>query len=126
MVPDHNMCYIFLLRNDVLLGINQGSTSKTIVSGPGFQPQAVAVDWLKRKVYWTNGANDKIERSNLDGTGRETVLTGTSVRGLSLDPTSNNVTTYLTIWFTVVLSMYYARCHSIGFCIGQNGLALLL
>ena len=55
-------------------------------------PQAVRVDWLKQKVYWTNGATNRIERSNFDGTGKETILTGSKVQGLAVDPTISNNT----------------------------------
>jgi sugar lactone lactonase YvrE len=76
-------------------GISPGSSAQTIVSGNAFTPQAVRVDWLKRKVYWTNGANDRIERSNFNGTDRETILTGSKVQGLAINPTINKNTRVL-------------------------------
>ena len=76
----------------------------------GITPQAVAVDWLKQKLYWTNGATDAIERSKLDGTGRQTVMKGTNVRGMAVDPTTDNITTYVTFqsldWYLVQLCTF--------------------
>ena len=36
-------------------------------------PAGLAVDWVTRKLYWTDAGTDRIEVSNLDGTMR-TVL----------------------------------------------------
>lgn len=50
--------------------------------------ESIAVDWVGRKLYWTDYALETIEVSELDGRYR-TVLISVNVtnpRGLALDP----------------------------------------
>jgi hypothetical protein len=76
------------------------STNLTdLVSSPA--PASVAVDHAAGKVYWTNWVSSvssepsTIQRSNLDGSGIETVLTLTdhpkSLVGLALDPAAGHM-----------------------------------
>ena len=34
----------------------------------------LSVDWINKKLYWTDAKTDKIEMSNLDGTMRKTIV----------------------------------------------------
>ncbi len=47
-------------------------------------PQEIALDLPARKLYWADLVQ-RIQRSNLDGSSPETVLTGRSFRGIALD-----------------------------------------
>ena len=53
------------------------------------RPDDVAVDWISRKIYWTDAGFDTIEVAELDGTSG-LVLVNTSLfepRGVAVDPT---------------------------------------
>ena len=50
-----------------------GATVETIVSGLS-RPEQVAVDWINRKLYWTDHGRGVIERSDLDGRNIEVVV----------------------------------------------------
>ena len=60
-------------------------------------PYAVAVDWSAAKVYWTeHDSSARIRRANLDGSGPENLVTGSSgalskSHGLALDPPSGKM-----------------------------------
>lgn len=52
-------------------------------------PDDVAVDWISRKIYWSDAGLDTIEVAELDGTSG-LVLVNTSLdepRGIAVDPT---------------------------------------
>ena len=57
---------------------------------PAFQ---LALDPVKRQLYWTNGGKQRIERANLDGKGRETVvqLKDPGAFGIALDPQKREI-----------------------------------
>ena len=55
----------------------------------GAEPGDVAIDWISRKIYWTDAGLDTIEVAELDGTSGR-VLVNTELeepRGIALDPT---------------------------------------
>ncbi|XP_028967382.1 low-density lipoprotein receptor-related protein 2 [Galendromus occidentalis] len=54
-----------------------GNNKTAIVSGNLTQPSGLAVDYEDRKLYWTDALREKIERSNLDGTDREELISAT-------------------------------------------------
>ena len=61
-----------------------------IVSGRLESPSGLAVDWLTRKLYWTEAASRHIEVANLDGTMR-TILVWTELdkpRDIAVLPTT--------------------------------------
>lgn len=49
-------------------------------------PVDLAIDSAAGKLYWTNSPEGKIQRSNLDGTDVEDVITGVTAFSLALDP----------------------------------------
>ena len=55
----------------------------------GAKPGDVAIDWISRKIYWTDAGLDTIEVAELDGiSGLVLVNTGLhEPRGIALDPT---------------------------------------
>ncbi|XP_078665689.1 low-density lipoprotein receptor-related protein 1B-like [Branchiostoma floridae x Branchiostoma belcheri] len=85
-----NISEPFLLVADrdgeIILQVNitSGSTT-TLPLGDVGQPAALDYDPLTNYVYWTDDLNDKIHRARRDGSGRETILDITAVRGLALD-----------------------------------------
>ena len=68
-----------------------GSGKTEIVASLGLmRPEGLAVDWIGKKLYWTDSENNRIEVSNLDGSFRK-VLFWKDVdqpRAISLDPIS--------------------------------------
>jgi hypothetical protein len=60
-------------------------------------PQAIAIDTSApsaNRIYWVNSHTDRIERCNLDGTGRTTLAVGAGAGfygGLAIDSTSGNL-----------------------------------
>lgn len=57
---------------------------KALNGTKGTFPQAVALDLIAGKIYWADQI-DKIQRSNLDGSNPETILSGKSYKGIALD-----------------------------------------
>ncbi len=56
-------------------------------------PAGLAVDWVSKKLYWTDAGTDRIEVSNLDGTMR-TVLIWNELekpRDIIVDPIEGSV-----------------------------------
>lgn len=74
------------LTNTVEWADLNGSNRQTLISGGLSNPSGVAVDSLQGKVYWESNAG--IERANLDGTGRETVLGSANATAIALGPAS--------------------------------------
>jgi len=48
-----------------------GSLKKALIEKDLSQPSGLAVDFDEKMLYWTDAVREKIERSLLDGTGRE-------------------------------------------------------
>lgn len=51
-----------------------GSLKKAIIEKDLSQPSGLAIDFEDFMLYWTNTVREKIERSRLDGTGRDVSL----------------------------------------------------
>ncbi|KAI5929752.1 Low-density lipoprotein receptor-related protein 2 [Manis javanica] len=77
--------------------LQNGTDSKVIVDSGVTMTESIAVDWVGRKLYWTDYALETIEVSELDGRYR-TVLISVNVtnpRGLALDP---RISDHLMFW----------------------------
>ena len=62
-----------------------GSAVETIVTGLS-RPEQIAVDWVNRKLYWTDHGRRVIERSDLDGRNIELFFNGTYPQAIAIDP----------------------------------------
>lgn len=53
------------------------------------KPHGIAIDAIMRKIYWTDYGTQKIQRSNMDGTNVEDIVTSGLVKpyGLAVDMT---------------------------------------
>ena len=74
------------------VALDKPFTSKHIIKlKSGADPADVAIDWINRKIYWTDAGLDTIEVAELDGTsGLVLVNTGLQKpRGIALDPTES-------------------------------------
>lgn len=54
-----------------------GSLKRAIIDKDLSQPSGLAIDYEDRMLYWTDAVREKIERSTLDGKGREVLITAT-------------------------------------------------
>ncbi|KAL0271000.1 UNVERIFIED_CONTAM: hypothetical protein PYX00_008246 [Menopon gallinae] len=54
-----------------------GSLKKAIIEKDLSQPSGLAIDYEDRMLYWTDAVREKIERSFLNGTGREVLISAT-------------------------------------------------
>ena len=57
------------------LSLKKGTNkSKDVIDARTGRPSVVAVDWVTKKVYWTEEARTRIELSNFDGTHRKLII----------------------------------------------------
>lgn len=86
---------IFWASQDVnkIMCINSDKTGKfDVISTDLANPVGLAIDTLNDKIYWSDFGTDNIERANLNGSSRETVISGlTSVLGIALDLENNKI-----------------------------------
>uniref|UniRef100_T1IUN7 EGF-like domain-containing protein n=1 Tax=Strigamia maritima TaxID=126957 RepID=T1IUN7_STRMM len=54
-----------------------GNNKVAIIEANLTQPSGLAIDYEDGKLYWTDAVREKIERSNLNGTQREVIITAT-------------------------------------------------
>ncbi|XP_022241765.1 low-density lipoprotein receptor-related protein 2-like [Limulus polyphemus] len=54
-----------------------GNQKKAIINDNLIQPSGLTIDYEDRKLYWTDALREKIERSDLNGTNRETLVFAT-------------------------------------------------
>ncbi|KAF7489353.1 hypothetical protein SSS_07649 [Sarcoptes scabiei] len=54
-----------------------GNFKRTIINDNLTQPSGLAIDYEERKLYWTDALREKIERSDLNGTNREILISAT-------------------------------------------------
>ncbi|NWV63317.1 NID2 protein, partial [Malurus elegans] len=80
-------------------GLEPGSEPETIISSAGLiSPEGLAVDHLRRAMFWTDSGLDRIERSRLDGSERRVLFDTELVnpRAIAVDPVRGNI--YWTDW----------------------------
>ena len=66
------------------------SSRVTIHSSLGY-PTQIAVNWITRKLYWSDATLLTIEYSDLDGTNRRTLLSNANIKAIALDPRVNEI-----------------------------------
>ena len=74
--------------NDDITSANlDGTNIQTLVPGLGYpdEPFALAIDSNTQKMYWTDASGGRIQTANLDGSDRQTILTGGELRGIAID-----------------------------------------
>ena len=54
-----------------------GSLKRAIIDKDLSQPSGLAIDYEERMLYWTDAVREKIERSQMDGKGREVLVSAT-------------------------------------------------
>ncbi|NXC46383.1 NID2 protein, partial [Penelope pileata] len=78
--------------------LEPGAEPETIVSSGLISPEGLAVDHLRRAMFWTDSGLDKIERARLDGSERRVLFDTDLVnpRAITVDPVQGNL--YWTDW----------------------------
>ncbi|XP_033918384.1 nidogen-2 isoform X4 [Melopsittacus undulatus] len=78
--------------------LEPGAEPETIISSGLISPEGLAVDHLRRAMFWTDSGLDKIERARLDGSERRVLFDTDLVnpRAIAVDPVRGNL--YWTDW----------------------------
>ncbi|NXT02957.1 NID2 protein, partial [Jacana jacana] len=79
-------------------GLEPGAEPETIINSGLISPEGLAVDHLRRAMFWTDSGLDKIERARLDGSQRQVLFHTELVnpRAITVDPVRGNL--YWTDW----------------------------
>ncbi|OXB64072.1 hypothetical protein ASZ78_001692, partial [Callipepla squamata] len=80
------------------VGLEPGAEPETIINSGLISPEGLAVDHLRRAMFWTDSGLDKIERAQLDGSERRVLFDTDLVnpRAITVDPVRGNL--YWTDW----------------------------
>ncbi|NWI56611.1 NID2 protein, partial [Calyptomena viridis] len=78
--------------------LEPGAEPETIITSGLISPEGLAVDHLRRAMFWTDSGLDKIERARLDGSERRVLFDTDLVnpRAIAVDPIRGNL--YWTDW----------------------------
>ena len=49
-------------------------SSRLVIDARTGRPSVIAVDWVTKKLYWTDDARTRIELSNFDGSHRKLII----------------------------------------------------
>ena len=66
-----------------------GTEKKVFISENIKSPEGVAIDWVSRRIYWTDSGKDTIEVASLDNATLRAVLVNKNLvnpRGIAVDP----------------------------------------
>ncbi|KAH0520035.1 Nidogen-2 [Microtus ochrogaster] len=78
--------------------LESGAEPETILTSGLISPEGLAIDHVRRRMYWTDSGLDKIERAGLDGSERKVLFHTDLVnpRAITVDPIRGNL--YWTDW----------------------------
>lgn len=78
--------------------LKPGAEPEVIISTDLMSPEGLAIDYLRRNLYWTDSSTDKIESSRMDGSDRKTLFDTNLVnpRAITIDAVRGNL--YWTDW----------------------------
>ncbi|KAM5129328.1 nidogen-2 [Mantella aurantiaca] len=79
-------------------GLEPGAEPEVVISTDLMSPEGLAIDYLRKAMFWTDSGTDKIETSRLDGAGRRTLFDTNLVnpRAITVDAVRGNL--YWTDW----------------------------
>ncbi|XP_034153395.1 nidogen-2 isoform X2 [Esox lucius] len=75
-----------------------GAEPETLINTGLTSPEGLAVDVQRRAMFWVDSTPDKIERANLDGSGRKTIFDTDLVNPRAIIVDSSTGTLYWTDW----------------------------
>lgn len=79
--PNYSIFSLYYVNSDTLM---KSKSISDIIS-----PEGIAIDWISRRIYWTDSAKDTIEVASLDDSKlRSVIAQGNLVnpRGIAIDP----------------------------------------
>lgn len=68
-----------------------GTDKRPFINTNILSPEGVAVDWISRRLYWTDSEKDTVEVASLDDPAQRTVIARkylVNPRGIAVDPHS--------------------------------------
>ncbi|XP_041711549.1 nidogen-2 isoform X1 [Coregonus clupeaformis] len=78
--------------------LEPGADPETLINTGLTSPEGLAVDVVRRAMFWVDSTPDKIERANLDGSGRQTLFDTDMVNPRAIIVDSSTGTLYWTDW----------------------------
>lgn len=78
-----------------------GTDKRTFINQDIISPEGIAVDWVSRRIYWTDSGKDTIEVASLDNSTMRSVLINRGLvnpRGIAVDPHQKWVSIGDEIW----------------------------
>uniref|UniRef100_A0A8C7RYN4 Nidogen 2 n=1 Tax=Oncorhynchus mykiss TaxID=8022 RepID=A0A8C7RYN4_ONCMY len=78
--------------------LEPGAEPETLINTGLTSPEGLAVDVVRRAMFWVDSTPDKIERANLDGSGRQTLFDTDMVNPRAIIVDSSTGTLYWTDW----------------------------
>ncbi|XP_041942969.1 nidogen-2 isoform X5 [Alosa sapidissima] len=79
-------------------GLAAGSEPEVLINTGLTSPEGLALDVVRRRMFWVDSTMDKIETSNLDGTGRRVLIDKDLVNPRAIIVDSSSGTVYWTDW----------------------------
>lgn len=73
----------------ILTSKYDGTDKKTFIDTDIISPEGVAVDWVSRRIYWTDSGKDTVEVASLENSTIRSVLVNRGLvnpRGIAVDP----------------------------------------
>lgn len=89
-----------------------GSDPKIFIDKDILSPEGVAIDWISRRLYWTDSTKDTIEVASLDNPELRSVIANkylVNPRGIAVDPHQK----YINVFFFVI---YYTNSYCYCTC----------
>lgn len=68
-----------------------GTDKRVFINEDIMSPEGVAVDWISRRIYWTDSEKDTVEVASLDDAKQRAVVVRKDLvnpRGIAVDPSS--------------------------------------
>uniref|UniRef100_A0A4W5PBD3 Nidogen 2 n=1 Tax=Hucho hucho TaxID=62062 RepID=A0A4W5PBD3_9TELE len=78
--------------------LEPGAEPETLINTGLTSPEGLAVDVVRRAMFWVDSTPDKIERANLDGSGRQTLFDTDMVNPRAIIVDSSTGTLFWTDW----------------------------
>jgi hypothetical protein len=98
--------------------IEAGTPKTTLVSSDIMWPNALAIDFTTKTMYWADAKSHKIEMANIDGTNRRVIVTDGTARyyGMTLSPEY----IYISDWQTSYLKRVDRKTFAVHNYAGQS------
>ncbi len=84
---------VYLHLNSKIQRADLDGANSELLYGNAHIPNGIALDLVNKKVYWVDygGGTDRIQRSNLNGSEREIILTGATAYDIAIDPIGEKI-----------------------------------